>query len=166
MRVNYLPWEAVSGPVFHAVDPKPRKKWVTAGGWILSVVLIASGLASGFLLITLFGILYLLALIMKKDTVVTSRGVETFYQMYITTHYDMWKLGELGYVLYEDRSKSGLTALLFNRNERVKRLYFKNEDAVKIVDMIKSDYPTILTGEAEDYSSTDIKSKSRKRAQY
>ena len=164
MRVNYLPWEAVSGPIFHAQDPKPRKKWVTAGGWIMAVILIAVGLSSKFLALAILGILYLLALVMKKETVVTSRGVETFYQMYITTQYDIWNFSELGYVLYEDRSKPNLTALLFNRNDRVKRLYFKNEDAVKIMEMVKADYPGILTGEADDYSSTDIKSKSKKRA--
>lgn len=164
MRVEHLPWETVCRPVFHAQEIKPRKKWVTVGGWILSVVLMLVGLTSKLWAFFVLGILYLLALAMKKDTVVTKRGVETFYQMYITTHYDIWNFSELSYVLYEDRSKPDLTALLFDRGNRVKRLYFKNEDAVKIVEMVKADHPNILTGEADDYSHTDIKSKSRKRA--
>lgn len=164
MRIERLPWEAVSGLIVHAQDPKPRKKWVQVGGWILSVILMISGVVSKFWIFTIFGILYLLALVMKKEVVVTKRGVETFYQMYITTQYEIWNWSELGYVLYEDRKKPGLTALLFNRGDRVKRLYFKNEDAVKIVEMVKADHPNILTGEADDYSNTDIKSKSRQKS--
>lgn len=164
MRIERLPWEAVSGQIFHAQEPKPRKKWVQVGGWILSVVLMIFGVTTKFWVLSILGLLYLLALIMKKEIVVTKRGVETFYQMYITTQYEIWNWSELGYVLYEDRNKPGLTALLFNRGDRVKRLYFKTEDAVKIVEMVKEEHPNILTGEADDYSNTNIKGKSKRRS--
>ena len=84
----HLPWESVSGPIYTARPLKPRKKWVTVGGWILSVVLILGGLITPYRILILFGVLYLLTMLAVKDTVITSRGVEVFYQMRITTHYD------------------------------------------------------------------------------
>ena len=45
MRTVHLPWESVAGPQYYAKELKPRKKWVTVGGWIASVLLILGGLA-------------------------------------------------------------------------------------------------------------------------
>lgn len=156
---EHLPWEGVSKPIYKAQSPKPQKQWVRIGGGILAFVMLIAGIVSRFYLLILLGVLYLIALIMKKYTVVTNRGVEIYYQMYITTHYDIWKWSELSYVMYEDRTKAGLTALLFNRGERVKRLYFKNEDAVEIVQLAKEMHSGILTGEAADYRHFTAKDK-------
>ena len=163
MRIEHLPWEAVSGHIYEAKDPKPRKKWVYVGGWILATVFLIIGVAMRYYLVLIFGVLYLLALIMRRNVVVTKRGVETFNQMYITTHYDIWTWDEMSYVLYEDREKPGLTALLFNRGERVKRLYFDNDDAVQIVKMAKELKPGIITGEADDYKGTFVEKKKKSR---
>lgn len=164
MKVEHFPWESVQGQIFHAREEKPRKKWVTAGGWILSVVLILSGFAMHFLLLVIFGILYALALMMKVDKVVTKRGVEIFNQMMITSHHEIWEWADMNYVLTEDRSKPGLTAILFNRGDRVKRLYFDSADAPKILEFAKEMKPGILTGDADDYSDTNVKSKAKKKA--
>ena len=162
MKVEHFPWESVQGTIFHAKEGKPQKKWVTVGGWILSVVLILSGFAMRFVLLVIFGILYALALMMKIDRVVTKRGVETFHQMMITSHHEIWDWADMNYVLTEDRTKPGLTAILFNRGDRVKRLYFDSADAPKILEFAKEMKPGILVGDAEDYTNTDVKSKAKK----
>ena len=41
-----LPWESVPPPIYVSRPPKPRKKWVTVGGWILVVLLRLFGLMS------------------------------------------------------------------------------------------------------------------------
>ena len=164
MKVEHLPWESVQGTIFHAKEAKPRKRWVTIGGWVLSVVLILSGFAMRFLALVIFGILYALALMMKIDRVVTKRGVEVYNQMMITNHHEIWEWADMNYVLTEDRTKPGLTAILFNRGDRVKRLYFDNADAPKILEFAREMKPGILTGDADDYSDTDVKSKARKKA--
>ena len=164
MKVEHFPWESVQGQIFHAKEAKPRKKWVTIGGWILVPVLILAGFATRYLILVLFGILYALALMMKVDRVVTKRGVEVYNQMMITNHHEIWDWADMNYVLTEDRTKPGLTAVLFNRGDRVRRLYFDSADAPKILKFAKEMKPGILTGDADDYSNTDVKSKARKKA--
>ena len=95
-----LPWESVPPPrsTFRA-RPSRGKKWVTVGGWILVVLLLLFGLMSKRsnlpLSVISFGLalLYTLTLLTKKDAVVTTRGLEIFYQMQITTQYDFFPVG-------------------------------------------------------------------------
>lgn len=88
MSVEHLPWDSLEGPIYHARELKPRKQWVTYGCWILSAALIIGGIVTPYRVAAVFGVLYILTLLMKKDTVITERGLEIFYQMRITTHYD------------------------------------------------------------------------------
>lgn len=76
MRTEQLPWDSVPGPHYAARELKPRKKWVTVGGWILVAVLLLGGLATRYRVLLVFSALYALALLTKKDVVVTSRGLE------------------------------------------------------------------------------------------
>ena len=80
MRTEQLPWDSVPGPHYAARELKPRKKWVTVGGWILVAVLLLGGLATRYRVLLVFSALYALALLTKKDVVVTSRGLEINYQ--------------------------------------------------------------------------------------
>ena len=86
MSVEHLPWDSLEGPIYYARDLKPRKPWVTYGCWILSAALIIGGIITPYRVAAVFGVLYILTLMMKKDTVITERGLEIFYQMRITTH--------------------------------------------------------------------------------
>ena len=78
MRNEYLPWSSTAGPKYSARDLKPRKKWVTAGSWMMSGLLLVGGIITPYRIAFVFGILYILALMMKKDTVVTARGIEIY----------------------------------------------------------------------------------------
>ena len=148
MRVH-LPWESVSGPIYTAQPLKPRKTWVTAGGWILSAVLILGGLATPYRILILFGVLYLLTMLSVKDTVVTSRGVEVFYQMRITTHYDFLGWDRIESVVRKDEKHPTLVSLYFAHGDRVRRLFFKKADAEQIMALAKAQNPNIKVAESD-----------------
>ena len=133
MSVEKLPWESLEGPIYYAREMKPRKKWVQIGGWFLSAGLIIGGIMTPYRVLILFGILYVLTLVMKKDTVITERGLEIYYQMRITTHYDFWSWKEIVQVLREDQNHPQLVALHIGRGNRSKRLFFTRSDAKQIM---------------------------------
>ena len=149
MSAVHLPWESVSGPIYKAQPLKPRKKWVTVGGWILSAVLIVGGFATPYHILVLFGILYLLTMLMVKDTVVTSRGVEMFYQMRITTHYDILSWDQIESVVREACNHPLLVSLYFAHGNRVRRLFFFKPDAEQILALAKAQNPGVKLAESD-----------------
>ena len=103
------------------------------------------GIITPYHILILFGLLYVLTLLMKKDVVVTERGVETFYQMRITTHYEFWPWKEILSVTTEDRNHPELVALHFARGNRSKRLFYPKADAKQIVVLAKKKNSRIVT---------------------
>ena len=97
----------------------------------------------------IFGLLYILALKMQKDTVITKRGLEIFYQMHITTQYDFWSWEQIDSVTLEDRNHPELVALHISKGDRIRRLFFTREDAADIMVLAKKQKPGILVGEAD-----------------
>ena len=118
-----LPWENEGGVVYTARELRPRKRWVTYGGYCLAVLLLAAGLLTR----------YRIALLMDKQVVVSEKGIEQFYQMRITTHYECYPWNEIDTVVLEDRGHPTLAALYFRRGDKTKRLFFDKEDAEKIL---------------------------------
>ena len=70
---------------------------------------------------------------MDKQVVVSEEGIEQFYQMRITTHYECYPWNEIDTVVLEDRGHPTLVALYFRRGDKTKRLFFDKEDAEKIL---------------------------------
>ena len=126
-----LPWESVPPPIYVSRPPKPRKKWVTVGGWILVVLLL------------LFGLLYTLTLLTKKDAVVTTRGLEIFYQMQITTQYDFFPWEQINSIVTEDRKHPDLIRLHIGYSSMEKALFFTRSDAEAIIKLAKEKNPAI-----------------------
>ncbi|MEG2143972.1 MAG: hypothetical protein RRY40_01445, partial [Oscillospiraceae bacterium] len=133
MSVIDFPWSALPDPIFHPKELRPRKKWVTYGGWFLSFALIFGGLISPYRVLTIFGMLYVLTLLMVKETVVTIRGIETFYQMRITTHYDFLGWDKVESMLCEEKKHNGFKAVYFTYGDRVKRLFFTEAEALQVM---------------------------------
>ncbi len=148
MRTEQLPWDSVPGPHYAARELKPRKKWVTVGGWILAAVLLLGGLATRYRVLLVFSALYALALLTKKDVVVTSRGLEINYQMRITTQYDFWSWDKIVSVTREDKNNPEVVALYFGMDNKAKRLYFTRPVAEQVLKLAKKVKPGITIQEA------------------
>lgn len=166
MRTVHLPWESVPGPKYYAREWKPRKKWVTVGGWVMSFVLILGGIAyPKYWFAALFGALYVLTLLMQKDIVVTSRGLEIFYQMHITTQYDFWSWDDIHTIIREDKKHPELVALHIGKGDRSKRLFFTKADAQAIMDLARKQSHKILVAEADESKMNgSAKTKKKKNA--
>lgn len=148
MRTEQLPWDSVPGPHYAARELKPRKKWVTVGGWILVAVLLLGGLATRYRVLLVFSALYALALLTKKNVVVTSRGLEINYQMRITTQYDFWSWDKIVSVTREDKNNPEVVALYFGMDNKAKRLYFTRPVAEQVLKLAKKVKPGITIQEA------------------
>ena len=148
MRTEQLPWDSVPGPHYAARELKPRKKWVTVGGWILVAVLLLGGLATRYRVLLVFSALYALALLTKKDVVVTSRGLEINYQMRITTQYDFWSWDKIVSVTREDKNNPEVVALYFGMDNKAKRLYFTRPVAEQVLKLAKKVKPGITIQKA------------------
>ena len=88
----------------------------------MSGLLLAAGVITPYRVAFIFGLLYILALKMQKDTVITKRGLEIFYQMHITTQYDFWSWEQIDSVTLEDRNHPELVALHISKGDRIRRL--------------------------------------------
>ena len=145
-----LPWESVPPPIYPAQSSlKPRKKWVQTGGWILVVVLLLFGISTrsrnpllAFVSLA-FSVLYLLTLMTKKDAALTSRGLEIFYQMQITTQYDFFPWEQINSIVTEDRKHPDLIRLHIGYSSMEKALFFTRSDAEAIIKLAKEKNPAI-----------------------
>ena len=156
-----LPWESVPPPIYVSRPPKPRKKWVTVGGWILVVLLLLFGLMSKRsnlpLSVISFGLalLYTLTLLTKKDAVVTTRGLEIFYDMQFTTNYEFFPWEDINAIVCEDRGHADMVRLHIGHGNTEKALFFPREDLDEIYAFIKKKNPAIRI---MDYAAPEPKS--------
>lgn len=164
MRAEQLPWDLVPGPHYAARDLKPRKKWVTVGGWCLVVALLCGGLATRYYVLLVFSVLYTLTLLMKKDVVVTTRGLEFHYQMWVTTQYNFWSWDQIVSVTREDKNHPEVVALYFGMDNKAKRLYFTRPIAEEVLKLAKKVKPGITIQEAEDKISSSRTANRAKRS--
>ena len=144
-----LPWESVPPPIYPAQSSlKPRKKWVQTGGWILVVVLLLFGTLA-------VSVLYLLTLMTKKDAALTSRGLEIFYNMQFTTHYEFFPWEDINAIVCEERGHADMVRLHIGHGNTEKALFFPREDLDEIYAFIKKKNPAIRI---MDYAAPEPKS--------
>lgn len=129
--------------------------------WLLDLIrcLIIGGIITPYRVAAVFGVLYILTLMMKKDTVITERGLEIFYQMRITTHYDFWSWKEIVSVIREDRKHPELIALHFGRGNRSKRLFFTKADAKQIMVLARKKNSRAVVADADPRQMAGYKKK-------
>ena len=116
----------------------------------MCMFLILGGLITPYKIAIVFGVLYILVLLMKKDVVVTERGLEVFYQMRITTQYDFWPWDEMVSVVREDRNHPDLVALHFGRGNASKRFFFTREDSDDIMALARKKNRRITVHDATE----------------
>lgn len=164
-----LPWESLPPPVYPAQSSlKPRKQWVQTGGWVLVAVLLLFGISSRshnplLSVVSLaFSVLYLLTLITKKDAALTSRGLEIFYNMQITTHYDFFPWEQINAIVTEDRGHADYVRLHIGYSSMEKALFFKRSEVAAICKFAKEKNPAIRVMDY-DTSRPEKPAKQKKR---
>ena len=163
-----LPWESVPPPIYTAQAFKPRKKWVSIGGWVLIAFLLIYGLSAQSrnpLVATislLFALLYTLTMLTKKDAVLTSRGLEIFYNMQITTHYDFFPWEQINAIVTEDRGHADYVRLHIGYSSMEKALFFKRSEVAAICKFAKEKNPAIRVMDY-DTSRPEKPAKQKKR---
>ncbi|WBW50317.1 hypothetical protein O6R05_01890 [Peptoniphilus equinus] len=136
--MSNLPWTNVNGAKYLSSGKTEHSEWSVRGGWMMAVVLIAAGLFTPYRFTSIFGILFVLALLMKKIVAVTERGLEIFHEMYITTSYELWPWDVIDALTYEPDPKNGDKVLLyFTKDVRTKKLSFPKAYRDPIVQMAK-----------------------------
>ena len=136
MKENIPPWSGLEDPIYETEPLKERKAWVNKAAGAISLVFIAGGIYYMYPVLSLLGVLCILALVMKKDTVLTIRGIETFYRMKIAAHYEIWKWEEI------DRMASEINDAKYGK-ERL-AVYFRKNDRAKCLCLAKSKYSEII----------------------
>ncbi len=114
----------------------------------MCLFLIVGGFLTPYRIAIILGLLYILVLLMKKDVVVTQRGLEIFYQMRITTHYDFWPWREMVALIREDRKHPELVALHFGRGNASKRFFFTHADSDAIMALARQKNPRMAVRDA------------------
>lgn len=155
-----LPWESVEPPIYVSRVLKPRKKWVTVGGWLLVALLLLGGLTTKYKIALVFAVLYTLTLLTQKEAAVTTRGLEIFYQMQITTHYDFFPWERITSIVREDRDHPDFIRLHFGFEATEKALFFTRADAAGVEKLAKMKNPAIRI---VDYEGAQKAQPKRKR---
>lgn len=155
MSQQSLPWADLAGPIYTPRELKPRKPYVTYTCWAMVVFLLVGGLFTRFKIALVFGALYTLTLLTKKDVAVTERGLEIFYQMKITTNYNFWPWAEINAIVVEDRNHPELIALHFGRGNASKRFFFTRQDTQNILILAREKHPGVPVRQATDAPRSD-----------
>lgn len=150
MSKTSLPWAGLAGPVYIPRELKPRKAYVTYGCWAMSVLLVLGGIFTRWKIAAVFGALYILTLLTKKDAVITERGLEIFYNMKITTNYNFWPWEEINAIVVEDRNHPEVIALHFGRGNASKRFFFTRSDTQDVLILAKQKNPSIPIRQLND----------------
>lgn len=150
MSKTSLPWADLTGPMYTPRELKPRKAYVTCGWWVMASILILAGIFTRWKIAAVFGVLYILTLLTKKDTVITERGLEIFYQMRVTTNYNFWPWEEINAIVVEDRNHPELIALHFGHGNASRRLFFTRPDTEKLLILAREKHPGIPIRQVTD----------------
>lgn len=162
MRNQSLPWDGVAGPIYQARELKPRKPWVNYFAWVMTGLLFLGGVITRYKIALVFGVLFVLTLVSKRDIVITSRGLEIFHQMRITTNYEFWPWSDIDVVTRDDEKDPRLVTMYITKGDRTKRLYFLRAESGAILKLAKERNPKLIAGDADPKSKHTAPTKKRK----
>lgn len=152
MKVKSHPWDQLDGPIFYSVPAKERKAYVEPMMWVMSFLLIALGIWRKIWLSTILGILEILSLLMDKEIVVTSRGLESYNQMWITDNHEIWPWEEISSVTFETfTDQRNKICLYFTKGDRSRKLFFKRKDWGPIQKLAKEKNPPITIYDGNEF---------------
>lgn len=161
MKNTPLPWDGIAGPIYQSRELKPRKKWGNYFAWAMTALLIVGGLTTRYHIALVFGALFILTLVTKRDIVVTARGLEIFHQMRITTNYEIWPWSDISLVTRDDEHHPELVTLYITKGDRTKRLYFPRAASEAILKLAREQNPRLTAGDADPNSKRTASTKKR-----
>lgn len=127
------PWTELSGTVIEATEVHKRKAWVNYCSWMMCAFLLVGGIISKMYVACVFGLLYIMVLIMQKSVVATERGIEIFHEMVITTNYELLSWKDIHAIAQEENPKyPDYTVLYFTKGDRTKRMVFYKKDVEEV----------------------------------
>ena len=138
-----------SGKVYRAQKLKERKFYVNVLGWLATLALIGYGIASGVWLAVVLGLIMALALMLDQRELVTSRGLEVYYDCRVFDYTDVWPWEDITSVHREDQGHPTLVALHFGKGLVTRRYCFSKADAAAIMALAKEKNPKISVGDAD-----------------
>lgn len=134
-----LPWKDLDGNIYSYVDTSERKNYVIYIAWALIIFFALIGLFTVYRFGVVIAAVLFLALVYKKDVVVTKRGLEIFHNMYIGKSYEIWEWNQIHALTFgNDPNNNNLKILYFTKGDRTKRFNFKPEDVEGIIELAKA----------------------------
>lgn len=128
-----MPWAGEKTVVeTHLLKPRTKAKVMCYAA--VSLLLVFGGIVTKYKISIVFGVLYLLALMMKKSEVITSRGLEQYFKIFfIEKHYIFGWENVSQMVVETIKGNSNLKAVHIFVGDRDKKEFVKSKDVDKVV---------------------------------
>lgn len=138
MKKKEVPWSELLEQSIPESVLKERSQAMKIAAWIMCAFLIIGGLLTPHKLVILFGVLYILVLVMDRSVAATPRGIEIFHDMKITTNYTIWEWKDIHAISREENAKyPNVYAVYFTKGDKSKRLFFPRNQWDAIVRLAK-----------------------------
>ena len=145
-----IPWQDIDGRKYNSVEVVVHKDYVKITAWMIGFILIGMGIFTKNILGMVFGICFLLAMIMKKSKAFTERGLELFNDMRITSSYSFWDWKDIDVLTYEYKKEHKKAVLFYiTKGDRTKKIYFDKNDKGNILKLAGEKNPNIKIYDAE-----------------
>lgn len=148
---NSLPWEN-DQLIIEYEFVNPRKRFSERYAFVITFILIASGIISKYKVILIPAFFLLISLITKKYVVVSSRGLEIYTDMKITKNYTLWNWEEIDALTFENtKEHPDLVLFYFTKGDVTKKFFFKNKYRKDILDKARKHNKQIKVYDAKKY---------------
>lgn len=150
--MKQVPWRQDASLKVEAPEKDYRKPWVAPAGIAAGVMLFALGFISRYKITIVFGLVIVLANIMKKYIAFTVNGLETFYDMYFTSSHNIIEWKDIDAITYEDAKKRTDAIIVYvTRGDITKKVMFAKKDAKKIISFAKKCKPSVKVYDGNEY---------------
>ncbi len=138
-----MPWDDEKNVV--VTRPlKERSTAMTVGLIGMGVLLVAGGIMTQWKISTVFGVLYLLALLQKKAQAVTSRGLEQYFKIFFIKKHYVYEWDSITQMVIEKiKGNSEVKAAHIFVGDRDRKQYIRPQDVSKLEKLAKAAKPEI-----------------------
>lgn len=115
-------------------NDRVKKPYVKVVSIIFGLILIAFGFIASYPFGYVLGLLLIWASFFRKYTIVTEEAITINYDAKVFKYKELWKYSEITNIHKENVADLNYMILHFTKGAMSKRLVFKKEDALKIVE--------------------------------